>query len=236
MTGAGPFEAAFAAPQGPLDLRVALQGSVRRLHHINRYSSLPCIRPENVATHSWQMAFICLLIGTDLNERDDLDQDVDGHMMVNMEDLLRRAIVHDINEAMSGDVIRSYKYSHPKVREAMEEADQMNTFKLVQQFGEGVSSEILTTWQFAKDETLEGEIVRLSDIFAVVTYCGEEYRMGNTELDHVAEHAWRNLLSPYLNPESERHGVLTRYVEQMYPNQDWRDYRERPAAVTLEER
>jgi putative hydrolase of HD superfamily len=179
------------------------------MHHIQRYSSLPVLKPENVAAHSWQVAFISMLIGWDLIHRG-------GD--VQMGDLLEKALCHDLSEAMSGDIIRSYAYSSPQMTEAKREADYQMTTRLTGEFGEAGTPALLQ-WENAKNETDEGQIVALADVLTVVTYCVEERRMGSEELDLILKRAYEQVLKPRF----QDHPFLWRYVKQMFPDGNYTD-------------
>lgn len=204
-----------------LNLHTALLGSVRRLHHIQRYSSIPVLKPESVAAHSWQIAFISMLIGWDLAHRG-------THVM--MGDLLQRAICHDLNEAMSGDIIRSYKYSDPEVTRVLKGADEKLTHKLSREFGASSGDNAYEEWITAKDHMLEGHIVALADVLAVVTYCVEESRMGNSELDLILRRAYEQVLVPRF----ANHQYLGRYVTQIFPDGNYMDAYRRASHHTHE--
>jgi putative hydrolase of HD superfamily len=173
------------------------------MHHVTRYSSLPVIKPENVAAHSWQVAFITYLIAHDLTEA--------GHQ-VDLGIALSGAITHDVSECLSGDIIRSYKYSSPEMEDITRRADAANVEKLAEQIG--VS--LLWDWTGAKDYSLEGRIVAFADYVCVVTYCVEEHRMGNTMLDQIVEGVYLNLLRPLR--DNKLFGV---YVRQLFPKDDY---------------
>lgn len=187
-----------------LDLR-SLHGSIRRMHHVTRYSSLPVIKPENVAAHSWQVAFISYLIATDLQ---------DCGVAVETGTVLTGAITHDVSECLSGDIIRSYKYSSPEMEDITRRADAANVKQLARELGVG---RLEWDWTGAKDATLEGRIVAFADYVCVVTYCVEEHRMGNRMLDQIIEGVYRNLLAPLR--EDPHFG---QYVSQLFPEDDYR--------------
>jgi 5'-deoxynucleotidase YfbR-like HD superfamily hydrolase len=192
-----------------VNLFEALNGNIRRLRHVNRYSAYPCLKPESVAEHLWQVTFICLLIGYDLRRR--------FSSSIKMEILLAKAATHDISECMSGDIIRTYKYSSDEMRAACEAADRFNMGVLMEDFEE-VSHTLYSIWAGAKSDTIEGDIVRFADLVAVVIYCAEEWHLGNTQLDATLERAYRNTIAPYHD-----HELFGLYVEQMFPSKNYRD-------------
>lgn len=193
-----------------LNLAQAVHGRLRRMHHIARYSSIPVIKTELVSTHSWQMAMLGMLIGYDLNEEEPHTVDVG--------EVVERCVVHDISEAMSGDIIRTYKHGSPEMEEACREADHNNTYRLTREFGKLVGDDIYIKWEVAKDDKLEGQIVTLCDAVCVVTYCAEEVRMGNDHMRHVPDDIFDEVLWPMRD-----HPQLGRYIHQLFPNGSYED-------------
>lgn len=193
-----------------LDLARAALGRLRRMHHINRYSSIPVIKQELVSTHSWQMAMLGLLISYDLNT-------TEPHT-VDAGEVVKRCVVHDISETMSGDIIRTYKHGSKEMEEACHNADAENTYKFTREFGKDVGDRIYLKWEGAKDYTLAGQIVVLCDAVCVVTYCAEEVRMGNQHMRHVPEDIFNEVLWPMRD-----HPQLGRYIHQLFPNGHYED-------------
>jgi len=171
------------------------------MHHITRYSSLQQIRPENVAEHSWTVAYYSLLISLDLRDRfTDLD----------LGEVLAKAVMHDVSETISGDIIRSYKYSTPEMKAATEAADDTNMRILVRDLPVGES--LYEFWSEAKDDRLPGRIVAFADLISVVTYVAEEHAMGNRMLDHIMKAVYEDLLRPMRG-----HFIFGYYVKALFP-------------------
>lgn len=196
-----------------MNIRTAITGKTARMAHVNRYSSFPLIRPENVAEHSWWVTFISMLIGEDMNYRWTPEC---GRDWVNVGLLLERALVHDLSECVSGDIIRSYKYSSEAVLAVLKHADTLNMEQMVDEFG-SQGSHVMFQWSTAKDDDIEGLIVRFADLAVVAFYVRDEYRTGNKALLAVLEDMytkWFNALHA-----SEHLGY---YADQIFPNRDWR--------------
>lgn len=192
------------------DIRAVLGGTLTRMHRVQRYSSVPVLRPENVAEHSWQVAMICYAIGTDVNARSVVSIDIGA--------LLVKALTHDVSEALSGDIIRSFKHSSPALKKAIEDADAINMAKLRTEIGQPVGQDLYVAWSEAKDDTLEGDIVGLADLLCVVSYCIEEYALGNRRILFIAERMYKENLFMW-----HTHNYLGRYVDALYPHGDWQD-------------
>lgn len=182
-----------------------ITGRLSRMSYVNRYSSFPVNRRENVAEHSYWVAVIAHIIALELIEQGE---------RVSVEHVLKYALWHDVSEVVSGDVIRSYKHSNDAIREAMKDADEDNTYQLIrnQDFG-STALEVLSCWKYAKaDTTLEGQIVAFADMAAVAFYCREEDRSGNRAIRGVLKEAYETWFSKY-----HEHPVLGQFIDQMFP-------------------
>lgn len=194
----------IAVANHPVSSFGLINSSVRRLSHIRRYSSLPVIRPENVAEHSFYNAMLSYVIAVDMRTRGyDVDPDV----------ALRKATFHDFDEIATGDILRSFKYSTPALLEAIERSGEMRMEEIVEHFGVA-SSDIHGTWAEAK-QGREGDIVAFCDLMCVVAYVREEHLTGNRHLDNVARE-----VHGYISERYPRDGAFGPYVEDLYPNND----------------
>lgn len=204
-------------------IKEALNGPLRRMHYVQRYSSIPAVNPENVAEHSWQIAMLCLLIGHDVRERmqkEGVDLDIGS--------LLAQAICHDVSEAMSGDIIRSFKHSSQDLIAAIERADRRNMETLCASLGGGwASNNLYQRWYRAKDyTTLEGKIVALADMLCVVSYCVNERLLGNRHCDGVLRDLYNEALVLWRDDP-----ILGYYVVELFPNDNWSDAYDHVVAV-----
>jgi 5'-deoxynucleotidase YfbR-like HD superfamily hydrolase len=194
-----------------MDLFAALTGPVSRMSYVNRYSSFPTIRRENVAEHSWWVCFIAYLIGGDLYK--------EHGEHINFEMLLEKALIHDVSECLSGDIIRSYKHSTPMIAGVLHDADELNVLELFkgEEF-DPIGVKLTRDWQYAKNETTEGQIVRFADMVAVVLYCREEDRCGNRAIRVVVAEMYQKWFHAYHDTH-----LFGRYMEQLFPNRNWGD-------------
>lgn len=209
-----------------MDLFSVLIGPVSRMSHVTRYSSFPVHRRENVAEHSWWVCFISYLISEDLNCSWAADPDDDRK--INTGVLLSRALVHDLDESLSGDLIRSFKYSDPDLREAVRLAAERNMKELTSKMSP-VGAGVLDDWRSAKKDP-EGDIVAFADMVSVVLYCREEYIGGNQQISRALHELYTNWMYKWHD-----HPWLGVYADQIFPGRRYRDalvYAE-PAAVPM---
>jgi 5'-deoxynucleotidase YfbR-like HD superfamily hydrolase len=194
-----------------MDLRKVVDGYMPRMSHVYRYSSIPVNRPESIAEHSWWVTFLALVIGEDLHDQ--------GHQ-IEFDILLVGALVHDIDETMSGDIIRSFKHTNQGVLQAIKEASKENVKRLLDPdiWGETVSNDLTAAWTHAKESRLEGAIVSFADQLAVILYCIGERRQGNQNAEVVVSELYHNWFYRW-----HSHEALGQYADQIFPTARWDD-------------
>lgn len=153
-----------------------LNGNYRRVHHVMRFSSVPCIKPESVAAHTFNVAFIVRLIAEQIMTKEGKQIDIGM--------LLTRAIMHDLDESMTGDFVHVVKYQDPEVKKRL---DKVGSKFMKGLLGEiiGNHKQLLQDWQNAKAPGLEGAILKVADYLSVQSYLIEEMRMGNRLISYL---------------------------------------------------
>lgn len=192
-----------------MNLYKIITGKLSRMSYVNRYSSFHANRRENVAEHSWWVAVISYFIALELRAVQHVD----------MQRLLERALMHDISEVVSGDVIRSYKHGSPEILKAMQDADYENTYDMTHasEFG-AIDMPVFDAWQYSKDTTIEGQIVEFADQAAVAFYCREEDRSGNRSIRPVLKQAYETWFNRYHD-----HPLFGKFIDQMFPTKVYLD-------------
>lgn len=156
-----------------LNIDAMLGGSVHRMSHVYRYSSIPVIRRENVAEHSWFVSFYSFLIGKDLEKTEGLEIDFGK--------LLSRAMVHDIDESHTGDFLRHVKYGHPDLKRALDET----SIAMIDMLGDALGVHFKHEWSTAKADDIEGHIIQVVDLARVLSYVWEEINSGNQHVSYI---------------------------------------------------
>lgn len=156
-----------------MKLKELLFGGPNRIRHVIRFGTVARTRDENVAEHSFFTAFYALMIARELEW---------NYEKVGA--LLTRCLVHDMEEAESGDFPRPFKYSSPELRDALDVAGR-KAFDLV--FGSlGLSEQTLlllkNQWAIAKDESDVGRLVSFCDFLSAAGYLLDEVRMSNASI------------------------------------------------------
>lgn len=167
-------------PTKSINIREMLLGRPVRLRYITRFSICPRTHDESVAEHSYYTAFYALLLGMDLQMK--------GHK-VEMGVVQARALMHDVDEAYSGDFIRMFKHSTPSLKLAIDQACNQFVKKFKDAVTPGIDIHML--WKNSKYDDLEGAIVSVADFMSVVSYIGQELNSGNRNMLEHIEDLWK---------------------------------------------
>ena len=149
-----------------------MRGKLGRLTYTYRYSAQPVIHRENVAEHSYWTAMIGVAICMDLGINDLAPK------------VAIKALLHDVEESMTGDLVREIKYFDKEIRTVIGRVEKEFAKRLFAPMG--VAGENLQRiWENSKDDTPAGRIVALADLLCVIAYCDREMKLGNTGLEHI---------------------------------------------------
>jgi len=153
-------------------------GQHNRLSCIKRYNNTPKLSEESVAEHSYYVAVMAMLIADYLS--------IEKDIIIDVEDLLRMALLHDLEEIISGDIIKVLKSGGFK-----EELDKMNE-RSMHFLVDGLGRQgeyYFNSWKSAKNKmSLEAKIIDLVDWLAILVYCVKEIHMGNKYFVEILEY------------------------------------------------
>ena len=176
-------------------IKEMLDGDLARIRNVIRFSNSTRIKDESVAEHSYFTAYYAMVLAMALI--------VEEGVPVDMGTLLTSAILHDVDEAKSGDFVRHFKYMDTDIKRHIEDASDRimrNAFdpifvkeRMVLREGEP-SHSLHYLWKNAKDpDTIEGDIVAFADFLSVLSYVMNELDCGNKkllrQLDDMYEYA-----------------------------------------------
>lgn len=190
-----------------LSIKEMISGGPSRLRYVYRYSTSRVNHPESVAEHSYYVAFYCLLISrwVEENQVQNAPEVLDSKRILS---LLQRALLHDLEEGISGDFPRNFKRSSPELKQMLETASQkafeqviepvtgiQTTFEMLEgdeslsyDSDGDVTDEYVYSWLNAKDGTLPGRILEFADFLAVLGFIMEEKESGNQGIEkHVRD-------------------------------------------------
>lgn len=160
-----------------LNLRELLAGRTSQLRNIVRYSNGPRHHDESVAEHSYYTAFYALVMCEVLRKNK-------VHVDTNL--AIRKAVLHDLDECISGDFVRSFKMSRPGLCEAIETAAASQIPELflpILQNDSVMSSSLAEEAATGKGkDCLEGQVVAFADFLSVLAYAIQEVDTGNAAI------------------------------------------------------
>lgn len=146
-----------------------MYGRLTRLRHTYRYSSVPVQNQENVAEHGYWTAMIGVGIALEVEP---------GNKAL-WQDVALRALLHDVEECMTGDIVREMKYHDAEFREAVYKVESDFARRIFDDMGDRAAP-LHEIWRWSKDDTeLAGSIVALADLLCVIAYCDMEIEFGN---------------------------------------------------------
>ena len=149
----------------------AASGDVRRLSYVDRYTSIPVSFKENVAEHSFWVAIYSSMI----------HEEIDGSEYF-LAPILSHALVHDVVECISGDLVRTFKYSTPELKKAVDAAED----KLSHGFPDLLKKVMALPWQSIQnpdDVAYVKAVVKTADFVSLHQYMVRERLRGNHEIE-----------------------------------------------------
>lgn len=144
---------------------------VDKLSCVQRFSQFTLSKPEDTLSHTGKVALLCVQISESLlDEGIEIDQGL----------LLKKALVHDLEESLIGDVVRPVKYHSAEMRNCFKNLEAETMAKIVTSCFNG--AEIVKAWTLAKKEK-EGSIVSFVDTMcALATIENEIFERGNNSM------------------------------------------------------
>ena len=161
-------------------------GEARKMQLTYRFTPNPDGGFENDAEHSWSVALTCILI----TSRVELELGI----KVNLEKILKMAIIHDIAEIVTLDT----KTWDDQARIGKEERERTATQQLFSLLPNDLETNLVELWEECeKQETIEAMIVKSIDRFDPVIH-RTVFGLGwnNVEDDHATSEALDNRQLP----------------------------------------
>ncbi len=157
----------------------------RNLDRIVRFSTSVRIKDESVSEHSFHTALYAMILA-------DLEEQFGNK--VDKEKILRTALLHDLEESLTGDVIYSFKYSEEDLTREIKKIGRNLLQKLMDNLPKEISQKYMELWIGAKDRrTLEGKIIEAADKLEGLIYVMNELNLGNKSLKGVRDNYFKLL-------------------------------------------
>jgi putative hydrolase of HD superfamily len=150
----------------------------RSAAHIKRYHTTPMFAQESVAEHSHFVAMITRIICYALEQA---GQPVDTLRAVDL------AMIHDYEEAISGDIISTFKHSEPELTDLLERLTDKAIDQVFETLPPDLGAYYIGLWRGHNAGSVEGEIVSVADKLAGLAFSHEQLRMGNQFMEPIYE-------------------------------------------------
>ena len=149
---------------------------LKTMSSLQRFGTLPMIQSESVASHSYNVAILSLMIA-------DYEEDAN----IDCEQLLRKALFHDFEETILSDIPHpiKHRFKGGKLGKLLEEIVpdlvENEIFKeLPPKLRERYARSTLTS-----KEGIEGAMVAAADAMDIVLTALREVKMGNKYFEHI---------------------------------------------------
>lgn len=131
-------------------LEKLLNNPMRNLVIVNRYSGQLLSIQESVSDHVWEMQAMALELVPQINREL-------KNYVIDLKEVIFRIAVHDLDECLSFDIPRPFKYDNPEITEAIRKTNDSIMAK-------NFSPELVDLINHAKDDdTREGYLVSVLD-------------------------------------------------------------------------
>ena len=134
-----------------------------RMHGIIRYVNRNRIKDEDLAQHSYSVAYYCFQIAKEFNIPDSIRNEA-----------IAMAIIHDIGEVFTSDLPHDVKYENPELKTL---CDQLERRYITTELPE--VSELWNKLEDKQNPNIPAAMVKLADSMSVLAYSNREINLGN---------------------------------------------------------
>jgi 5'-deoxynucleotidase YfbR-like HD superfamily hydrolase len=160
----------------------ASSGEIRRLSNVWRYSSIPITTPENVADHSFWVVLYAVMIHQELQRQSSSRERKKYGKQSVLLAIMLKAATHDMGEAVTGDVVRPFKYSSSALKKEMDRAEKDMIENLIPTAVKQVSWLADQTAAQASAATYVDAVVKAADFMSLYQFMRREVLRGNCEI------------------------------------------------------
>lgn len=175
-----------------------LNGPIRNLSRIFRYSSMALHEQENVAEHNFWVSWYSMQIAHWVESAySHIDFNLDWQLIYEL------SITHDFAECFTGDMIRPVKYSSEEFLDAYKGLEAAAEHELMKVLPEPVAHAVAAAWvaESQHKDILEVRIVKMADLLSVWGKMVEEDKVGNGYARGRIELFIRNYFSLWKNDD-----------------------------------
>jgi putative hydrolase of HD superfamily len=152
----------------------------RKLDKVIRFSAQMRIKDESVSEHSFHVALYSMILA-------DLEEKIFKNK-VDKEKLLKTALLHDLEECLTGDIIYGFKHTDKDLTREIKKMSQKFFENLMKNLPEKIVKEYILLWGTSKEKNkIEGKIIEAADKLEGLIYALDEFSLGNKEFKKIIE-------------------------------------------------
>jgi len=126
------------------------------LDTVKRWNGSYNLVPDNDATHSFRVASLALFNGL-------LEKLKFGHADLDLYRLTGKALLHDLPEALCGDVVTNFKNTNPSIKKAFEAYEKSTAQSMIAKLPEPLHADLTDLMVECKSDDDEGRLVDIAD-------------------------------------------------------------------------
>lgn len=151
-----------------------IKQGITPLSNTQRWETYPTISDESVAEHVFETCQIAYLLSLQVDE-------ADTHLTI------EKALLHDLEESGTSDIPRWAKRTTSDLEYALNDAESEIIDKKLESLPDEISERIKGVWEYSKDDTIEGRLVKCADIISAIYGVHKEEQLGNSELGDLGD-------------------------------------------------
>jgi 5'-deoxynucleotidase YfbR-like HD superfamily hydrolase len=151
----------------------------RSLTHVMRFSSIPQQFQESVAEHSFYVAYFTGILLYFLKKKKE---------RVDEARALKIALIHDMEEKFSGDILTPFKYYSQELYHAIRKVNRETIPLAFEHLPAPLAKDLVALWKEDVDRTTkEAQVVKVADKLSLLSKCREEITLGNAFFKPIYE-------------------------------------------------
>ena len=147
--------------------------AIRSLMTVGRFSVYKCHFREDVAQHSYFTTLYAMILA---------DLERDKGTKVDSERLMRMALLHDAEEARTGDIHHPFKHQDIRFAESLDARAFEWFTTLMGGLPQNLREEYVRLRRAERDDSIEANILKASDKIEALLWAYEEYLLGNVHV------------------------------------------------------
>lgn len=168
---------------------------ITKYESVFRFSRNRLLFPENLVSHIGIVTILGTYMMDDINYSwalliDDPEDVKDDQLIFSAKDYaayMRRAVVHDMDEIVTGDIVRPTKYANEVILSNLKELEERSVDTLVEEYH--LPTKWKSEWKQAKKDRV-GLILKTADLMSVMITCYRECILfSNRQFMEVADEA-----------------------------------------------